>query len=521
MSTSAALLAEAGQLVAINSFDFAERIKGLVRALEIYRKAGDEHGECVALTKLGNIGSNMADFVAALDYLHQAEAIADRLGDEDLRRQVAGHLAFVLVELGENDAALALAMKGWDRDSRSPDPEVRLFAVNALGCLLSASDRHAEAVARLQEADAIIASIAEGNRHEHLASQSLADLSDAFMRWGKASEALAKAESGAARAAGIGHRPLVMLNRFYAGRAALAMDDARLAAERLEEAAAMAAEMGHKSQESQARIMLAQALESLGSPAKALTSYREGHRLEREIRRDSAGRRLEFRRSQREIESLNRERESAERVLFAVLPPAIARRMKQGEGHIADDLADVSILFADLVGFTALSTRTQARELLDLLDRVFSAFDQLTESFGLEKVKTIGDQYMAVGGALSVTPDHVDRCARLGFEMIAAMDRLAAEGAPRLSIRIGLHAGPAIAGVIGRHRLSYDLWGDTVNLASRLESSGVPGRIHVSEQVAERLKGSFRLEPRGSVTMKGIGEMRTFLLGATYPLPVD
>jgi class 3 adenylate cyclase len=186
--------------------------------------------------------------------------------------------------------------------------------------------------------------------------------------------------------------------------------------------------------------------------------------------------------------------------------------MKDGEARIADDLADVSVLFSDLVGFTGLATRVGARELLDLLDRIFSTFDQLADAHGLEKVKTIGDAYMAVGGALAASPDHLERSIRMGLDMLRAVERLGMEGAPGLAIRIGLHAGPAVAGVIGKRRLNYDLWGETVNLASRLESSGVPGRIHVSESVATRLAGAFTLEPRGVVAIKGLGEMRTFLV---------
>ena len=186
--------------------------------------------------------------------------------------------------------------------------------------------------------------------------------------------------------------------------------------------------------------------------------------------------------------------------------------MKEGEGRIADEVHDVSLLFADLVGFTALSTRVDPRGLLDLLERIFSEFDRLTVSYELEKVKTIGDAYMAVGGALACTHAHLNQCARLAIAMLRAVERIGAETGHALAIRIGIHAGPAIAGVIGTNRLSYDLWGETVNFASRLESSGLPGRIHVSAAVAQRLQGAFHLQPRGSVRLKGLGDQRTFFL---------
>jgi class 3 adenylate cyclase len=186
--------------------------------------------------------------------------------------------------------------------------------------------------------------------------------------------------------------------------------------------------------------------------------------------------------------------------------------MTRGEGRIAEELADVSVLFADIAGFTKLSTHTAPRDLLTLLEQIFSEFDRLTGQFQLEKVKTIGDAYMAVGGALAPLPGHAENAVRLGLAMIAAIDTIRmAKGMP-LAIRIGLHAGPVVAGVIGENRLAYDLWGESVNLASRLESSGAPGRIHVSAAVAERLRGTFDFEQRGTIELKGFGPVPTFFV---------
>ena len=248
------------------------------------------------------------------------------------------------------------------------------------------------------------------------------------------------------------------------------------------------------------------------TPRQGLEAYRNGHLIERKIRRENAARQFEFNRAQKEIERSRREKENAERVLFSVLPRPIAARMTQGEARIAEEIGDVSVLFTDLVGFTAMSTRTPPGALLDILERIFAEFDRLTALHGLEKVKTIGDAYMAVGGALEASPRHLEQAARLGVDLVAAMKRIGADSNLDLAIRIGLHAGPVIAGVIGANRLSYDLWGETVNLASRLESSGAPGRIHVSGAVAERLRGAFAFEPRGTLELKGFGPTPTFFL---------
>ena len=200
-----------------------------------------------------------------------------------------------------------------------------------------------------------------------------------------------------------------------------------------------------------------------------------------------------------------------QRLLLNVLPAAIAEKLKKQTGIIAERYDDVSVLFADLVGFTPLSATLQPVQLLELLNRVFSGFDVLASERGLEKIKTIGDAYMVAGGLPDPQPDHLARMAELALEMQKSMAPHQAEY-EGLSLRIGLHAGSAIAGVIGIRKFIYDVWGDTVNTASRLESHGVPGRVQVSETVYERLRSRFDFEPRGVVDLKGKGPMKTYLL---------
>ncbi len=213
------------------------------------------------------------------------------------------------------------------------------------------------------------------------------------------------------------------------------------------------------------------------------------------------------------LDRLNRENQ---RLLLNVLPAPIADRLRKAPGIIAERFDDVSVLFADIVDFTALSTRLSAVELVDLLNRVFSAFDGLAEEHGLEKIKTIGDAYMVAGGLPEPRPDHLDAMARMALAMLASVQRRQAElGA--LSLRLGLHVGSVVAGVIGVRKFSYDIWGDTVNTASRLESHGVAGRVHVSDAVYTRLKARFAFTPRGTVDLKGRGPMSTYFLEGPRP----
>ena len=214
----------------------------------------------------------------------------------------------------------------------------------------------------------------------------------------------------------------------------------------------------------------------------------------------------------REHRLLLTEQERSERLLLNVLPGPIADRLKQGEEVIADDFPEVTVLFADLVDFTRRSRETTPERVVQVLDDLFSALDALAERYRLEKIKTIGDAYMVVGGLPEPRPDHAQAVADMALAVREEVARHLDPAGEPLAVRIGIDTGPVVAGVIGRRKFSYDLWGDTVNTASRMESSGVPGCIQVTERTYRRLRDGFRLERRGSIEVKGKGEMTTWFL---------
>jgi class 3 adenylate cyclase len=203
---------------------------------------------------------------------------------------------------------------------------------------------------------------------------------------------------------------------------------------------------------------------------------------------------------------------SSEALLLNVLPRAIAERLKREAGTIAESHPDVTVLFADLVDFTPFTERTAPERVVGVLDEIFSAFDRLAQEHGLEKIKTIGDAYMVASGLPEPRSDHAAAAAEMALAMHDEVARLCSALQLDLTIRIGMDSGPVIAGVIGRHRFIYDLWGDTVNTASRMESHGLPGRIQVTEATRRRLGAAYRLEDRGEVPIKGKGAMRAYLL---------
>ncbi|MEP0771040.1 adenylate/guanylate cyclase domain-containing protein [Coleofasciculus sp. FACHB-SPT36] len=220
------------------------------------------------------------------------------------------------------------------------------------------------------------------------------------------------------------------------------------------------------------------------------------------------------------LKNLQAEQEKSERLLLNIFPEAIAHRLKQEQRTIAENFADVTVLFADIVGFTELSARISPTDVVELLNQIFSAFDRLADRHGLEKIKTIGDAYMVVGGLPMPSEDHAEAIAEMALDMLEEMTCLSTKIGEALStsrpqhytIRIGINTGPVVAGVIGTKKFIYDLWGDTVNIASRMESQGIAGCIQVTGATYERLRHKYQFQERGTIQVKGKGEMKSFLL---------
>lgn len=232
--------------------------------------------------------------------------------------------------------------------------------------------------------------------------------------------------------------------------------------------------------------------------------------VERKRLRDQEA--LRMRQLKRQHEEITLEQAKTEQLLLNILPRKIAQRLKAGEEHIADAFPNVSVLFADMVGFTAMSRTMTPSALVEVLGDLFSRFDLITEKHGLEKIKTIGDCYMLAGGVPEPSDDHAHAAIDAALDMCTALEEMRERTGGALRMRIGVHSGPIVAGVIGLRKFTYDLWGDTVNVASRMESTGEPGRIHVSVNTAELIRNDFKLESRGSIEVKSLGQVETFFV---------
>ncbi|MBK7580865.1 MAG: hypothetical protein IPI67_11725 [Myxococcales bacterium] len=242
-----------------------------------------------------------------------------------------------------------------------------------------------------------------------------------------------------------------------------------------------------------------------------------GALISRELEGQARDAFLQRRLISQQVEAIEREKERSEELLLNVLPPSIAQRLMSEDGAIADGFAQVSVLFADIVGFTEMSQRLTPQQVVMRLNQIFSSFDDLVDKLKLEKIKTIGDAYMVAGGLHSHEYDHAQTIAEMALAMQRRMLEFSREFGDDLSLRIGINTGPVVAGVIGKKKFIYDVWGDTVNIASRMESHSEPRSIQVSESTYELLKDRYELRARGELEVKGKGKMKTWFLVGLVP----
>ncbi len=219
------------------------------------------------------------------------------------------------------------------------------------------------------------------------------------------------------------------------------------------------------------------------------------------------------------LAELNDEKAESERLLLNILPAPIAERLKREPGVIADHFDSVSVLFADIVGFTPLSETMSAEEMVEWLNEVYSAVDTLVQDHGVEKIRTIGDGYMVAAGVPFPRDDHATALTSLALDMQVHFEALPPVHGHHVNFRMGINSGPVVGGVIGTYKFQYDIWGDTVNTAARMESHGVPGRIHISQATHELIKDDFVCDHRGTIDVKGKGEMDTWFVEATSESP--
>ncbi len=470
----------------------------LERALAIQRKAGNRPAEGATLLNLGallNDAGKVAESVAAYE---SARAIFEGLGDRRSEALALHNLGRSHTEQERFGDAIrylgqALALRVSVEDQRGA-----LSSRLGLGQALSDSGKVAEAIPLLE------AGLAESRQLGvvELEAEARLRLFDAYRKAGRLAGAIDHLTEY------ISLRDKLLS---ASSQAAIAEMQTRFESER----SAREIEVLQRDKEIQSLVLHRQTLLRNALlvmllllailAAVAVSRYRLKKRSEEVLQEKN--RQLEV--AHRLVEL---ERDKSEQLLLNVLPPAIAGRLKDRETTIADRYSEATILFADLVGFTRLSQRMDAESLVRMLNDIFTRFDALTDKYGLEKIKTIGDCYMVVGGVPEAKPDHCAAMAAMALDMIRELDAFNAANGQSLQIRIGINTGAVVAGVIGRKKFIYDLWGDAVNTASRMESHGEPSRVHATQAVVDAIGHLYRFEDRGEIEVKGKGTMKTWFL---------
>ena len=294
------------------------------------------------------------------------------------------------------------------------------------------------------------------------------------------------------------------------GGAYLNLDQYDKAEKNLNEALALAFQVGSKRLEAQIFSFLYRLRKKQGDAAAALQYYEQHIEAADQVTNADIATQMANLKGTYDLEVKEKEKQAVEKILHNILPVSIAERIKNGEEKIIERFSNVSVLFADMAGFTSWSANKDVHEVASLLDKLFGLFDELTRIHQVEKIKTIGDAYMCVAGLPDPCTDHAERIAAIALAMRKKVKEQFADG--DIHIRIGIHTGEVIAGIIGRNKYAFDLWGDTVNTASRMESHGIPDRIQVSSEFRDLLHGRFHFEERGEIDIKGKKKHKTYFL---------
>ncbi|MBN8572366.1 MAG: tetratricopeptide repeat protein [Candidatus Kapabacteria bacterium] len=467
-----------------NVGSYEKALEYFVQALALHNELGEKNGIAAVTGNIGNVYSNLGSYDKALEYYVQALALNNERGDKSGIAIVTGNIGNVHNSLGSYDIALEYYMHALDLHNELGEKSAIARVTGNIGSVyknLGSYDKALEYYKQTLELN-----------------NQLGRKSSLAVVTGNIGTVYAKQEFGE-----------------Y---------DAAKAEEYLLKSLSLFEEIGAKNEQSEIYKSLADFYEKLERNTEAYHNYKKYHELEKEVQSAETKKQAErwdFERKQTERDkNLAVERakhEATEQLLHNVLPPSIAHRMIAGESLIAEKLENVSVLFADIVGFTKLSSRISAEELVAGLDRIFSAFDTLAEKHRLEKIKTIGDAYMVVSGAPEPCEDHAQAMALMAIEMMEAMKEFRSiSTGEEIQIRIGIHSGEVVAGVIGKKKFAYDLWGDAVNTAARMESHGEAGKIHISEEFKHAVETvhepSLRFSPRGEMEIKGKGMMKTYFL---------
>ncbi|MFN5310030.1 MAG: adenylate/guanylate cyclase domain-containing protein [Candidatus Kapaibacterium sp.] len=518
-----------------NLSDYPRALEYLGRALSLAEELGNKAGVARHLGSIGTVHANLSDYTLALKYYGKALALAEELGNKAGVARHLGSIGIVYANLSDYARALEYYGKALELDEELGNKQGVAIWLGNIGTVHSRLSDYVRALEYFGKALAL---------HEELGNKSgvatwLGNIGTVHKNLSDYARALEYMGRALALDEELGNKRGVAMHLGNIGSVYLEQDfegyDPAKAEEFLLRAIDLSTDIGYKAALIELHKTLSDLYEQEQRLGDAFTHFKKHIAIKEEVNVEEVKKQEAIREQRRqaaerekEIE-IERTRATAEkRILNNILPEEITQRLIKGENPIADTFDCVSVLFMDIVDFTKLSTKVSAQQLVHLLNAIFTAADGVMREYGLEKIKTIGDAYMAVAGAPIVQEDHAQRAANAALKLLDVMqnlevsfppeygDRSWIESIPEIEVRIGLHCGPAAAGVVGENKFLYDLWGDAVNTAARMESHGEAGKIHVSEEfkhAVETVHEPFlRFIPRGEIDIKGKGMMKTYFL---------
>jgi len=497
------------------------------RALDLARSALDiaEHNhlpdiKATCQNICGNVYVSLDNYALGLEYYVQALATLDELNDKFQVAQVMGNIGGVYGYLGNFDQALEYmgrALQAHEELSKKSDAAMDMGNIGGVYFFLGSYDK---ALEYLERALAIYEELGEKSP----IADTTGNIGSVYLYLGNLTQAFDYFSRSLAKHEELGEKLAIAqvtgnIGSVYANLEFEGYDEKR-AEEYFLKTIAMSAEIDSKRIQYEFHRSLSSLCERQKRWEESQIHFKHYHELYLEVQNEESTKQALLMEHRRKIEDSERDRQvklarfqEQEKILHNILPQKIADRILEGEKLIADRLENVSVFFSDIVGFTKLSQNISPEELVGMLNEIFTEFDHIAHKHGLEKIKTIGDAYMAVAGAPLAQEDHAERAASFAIEVMQAMHDYRTRTGNNLEIRVGLHSGHAVAGIIGENKFAYDLWGDAVNTASRMESHGEAGMIHVSEEFIHKLSlSSFHFQERGEMHIKGKGMMKTYFL---------
>ncbi len=502
--------------------DYPAALEHHHRSLAVYEELGDRIHLASVTGNIGAVYSKTGDFSEALGHYHRALALFEELGDRNGVASITGNIGNVYAQTRDFPHALSHFQGAVALHGETGNLHGVASVTHSIGTLHANTGNYPAALDHYHRALKLHTELGERSGVVHV----IGDIVSALLATEQDSEAQTLLEEQSAMYMSDPRtRAFHHANRAITAERSGNLDGAR---EHLMQALAIVREAGARDPEAQCHHDLRDLAQKRNDFAGYIEHNAEYLRITEEIRGKEATQKMAMMEAQRGIESERRERDKERALLYGTLPKSVADRMIRGEKITGDHYDNASVIFLDIVGFTSISDKIPPGHVVHLLNHIFSTLDDVCRKHGVTKIKTIGDSYMAVAGVPDVLEDHAQRAALCAMEMLAALNALEISMPPELGdtswiqnvgeiqVRIGIHCGAVTAGVIGTERLQYDVWGDTVNVASRMESTGEPGRIHVTEAFALGAtpdEFSFRCIERGTIDIKGKGLMKTYWLG--------